>query len=94
MTSPLFKEISAGINELDLDDRAKEVLRAYLRGVRMAHGDGSSIEREERQAFATGLLANRVPRSEIRERLISRFDISRSHAYRVIDEALNLKTVP
>ena len=93
MTSPLFK-ISTGIDGLDLDENAKEVFRAFVRGVRVAHGDGDSIEREERQAFAARLLANRVPRAEIRERLISRFEISRSHAYRVIDEALNTKTVP
>ena len=89
MTSPLFKEISTGIDALDLDERAKEVFRAYLRGVRVAHGDGDSIEREERHVFAAGHLANRVPRSEIRDRLMARFQISRSHAYRVIEDVLN-----
>lgn len=89
MTSPLFKDLSEGLDALNLDENAKEIFRAFLRGVRVAHGDGDNIEREERQAFAAHLLASRVPRCEIRDRLEARFHISRRQAYRVIDDVLN-----
>ena len=89
MTAPLFKDLTTGIDGLDLDDNAKEVFRAFLRGLRVTHGDIGGIEREEREAFAADLLVKRVPRCEIRDRLEARFHISRRQAYRVIDDALN-----
>ena len=89
MTSPIFKDLSTGIESLNLDEEAKQVFRDFVRGVRITHGDGDSIEREEREIFAANLLAKRIPRCEIRDRLMACFEISRSHAYRVIDEALN-----
>lgn len=94
MSAPLFKDLSAGIDALDVDESAKDAFRAFLRGVRVAHGDGDSIEREERLVFAVDLLAKRVARCEIRNRLIARFEISRSHAYRVIDAARSIVTIP
>ena len=89
MTAPLFKDLATGIDSLDLDENAKEVFRAFLRSVRVAHGDGDSIEREERQAFAADLLVKRVPRCKIRDRLEAQFHLSRRQAYRVIEEALS-----
>ena len=85
----MFQDLAAGIDSLDLDEKAKQVFREFVRGVRVAHGEADTIKREERSAFAAALLANRVPRAEIRDRLMSRFQLSRSHAYRIIDEALN-----
>ena len=89
MTASLFKDLMTGIDGLDLNDNAKEVFRAFLRGVRVAHGEGDSIEREERQAFAADLLVKRIPRCEIRDRLETQFHLSRRQAYRVIEEALS-----
>ena len=86
--SLLIQDIYAGIDTLDIDEGAKQRFREFVRGVRVAHGDGVGIEREDRTAFATSLLGARVPRSEIRDRLISRYDLSRRQAYRVIAEAL------
>ena len=90
MTSPIFQQIATGLESLDLDENAKEVFREFVRGVRVAHGDIGGIDRQERHVFAASMLANQVPRSEIRDRLMARFQISRSHAYRVIDDALNV----
>lgn len=88
MSSPIFQDLCAGIDTLDIDEKAKQQFREFVRGVRLAHGDDVGIQREDRGAFATALLAQRVARSEIRERLMARYQLSRRQAYRVIEEAL------
>lgn len=87
--SLLIQDIYAGIDLLNVDEKAKQQFREFVRGVRVAHGDIAGIEREDRTAFAATLLSERVPRSEIRDRLVARYQLSIRHAYRVIEEALD-----
>ncbi|MBK4739211.1 hypothetical protein [Noviherbaspirillum pedocola] len=89
MQSIAILEILEGLNTMDVDQSAKHQFQQLVRAVASSHGV-SWVERQDRTAFARDLLANRVSRPTVRERLIARFGVSRTHAYRIIDEALQL----
>lgn len=82
-------EIIEGVEALTVDPAAKREFRRLVRSVGAAHGL-SVLERVDRVAFAADLLASRVSRPTIRDRLIAVFDVSRTHAYRIIVDALQL----
>ena len=67
------------INQLDLTEEQQAKFRAFA---------GGALMEDERVAFAGRLLRLRTPRPEIRDRLMAREELSRRHAYRVIEAAL------
>ena len=89
MHSVAIREIIAGVDAMDLDPAAKRQFRQLVRAIGAAHGF-SWIEREERTEFARELLAKRVSRATVRDRLIAHFNVSRPQAYRIIGSALQL----
>lgn len=93
MHSVAIREIIAGVDAMDLDPAAKRQFRQLVRAIGAAHGF-AWIEREERTEFARELLAKRVSRATVRDRLIAHFDVSRPQAYRIISSALQLSQKP
>ena len=89
MHSIAIREIIEGVEAMDLDSAAKRQFRQLIRAIGTAHGF-LWIEREERTEFARELLAKRVSRATVRDRLIAHFDVSRPQAYRIISSALQL----
>lgn len=80
-------EIIGRLEGLDVDDGARQAFRNLLLEVGTDHGI-SGLERWQQVAFTRRLLALRVSRPTIRDRLMALYGISRRQAYRLIDEAL------
>ena len=93
MDGTALLEIIEGIGGLDVDRAAKREFSNLVRGIGAAHGC-AQIARLDRTMFARELLMRRVSRATIRDRLIATFGISRAHAYRIIDGALQLSQKP
>jgi hypothetical protein len=89
MNGAALLEIMEGIEMLDADPVAKRKFSDLVRGIGAAHGC-MHVERAERVDFALSLLTRRVSRPTVRDRLIATFGISRPHAYRIINAALQL----
>lgn len=87
--SAAILEIIDRLEALTVDPAAKREFRQLVRSVGVAHGLGA-LERGDRVSFAGELLARRVSRPTIRDRLIAVFDVSRTQAYRIIGDALQL----
>jgi hypothetical protein len=93
MDGAAILEIMDGIGGLDVDPVAKREFSNLVRGIGAAHGC-TQIARLDRTTFARELLMRRVSRPTIRDRLIATFGVSRTHAYRIIDAALQLSQKP
>jgi hypothetical protein len=93
MRSEPIREIIEGVEAMDLDPVAKQQFRQLVRAIGATHGF-SWIEREERTVFARELLARKVSRATVRDRLMAHFSISKTQAYRVIEQALQLSHFP
>lgn len=89
MRSAPFLEIIDRLEGLDVDDGARRAFRRLLLEIGTQHGI-SGLERDEQLAYVRRLLALRVSRPTIRDRLMALYSISRSQAYRLIGEALQL----
>jgi hypothetical protein len=89
MRSHPFLEIIDRLEGLDVDDGARQAFRRLLIEIGTQHGI-SGLERDEQLAYVRRLLALRVSRPTIRDRLIAIYGISRRQAYRLIDEGLKL----
>ncbi|NVD74531.1 hypothetical protein HUX88_29025 [Duganella sp. BJB1802] len=85
----LLLEILAATQALDADPAAKKRFCEAVRQVGIANGV-SCLEREARVLFAGQLLAQRVSRATVRDRLIALYGISRCQAYRIIGGALTV----
>jgi hypothetical protein len=85
----LAHEIIAAMESLQVDESAKAAFRQMMGRICSIHGAAWS-RRDDRIVFARKLLALRVSRATIRDRLIARFNVSRGEAYRSIGEALKL----
>lgn len=85
-------EIMEGIGGMDVDPVAKREFTNLVRGIGVAHGC-AQIARLDRTTFARELLMRGVSRATIRDRLIATFGVSRTHAYRIMDGALELSPV-
>jgi hypothetical protein len=80
------------INSVDAivpDEATRQALKMMIRQTGQAHGY-SMADRGERVIYARRLLDLQVSRPTIRDRLIGAFGISRTEAYRAIDQALKL----
>ena len=89
MHSIAIREIIEGVEAMDLDPAARQQFRQLVRAIGAVHGF-SWIEREDRTVFARELLAKKVSRATVRDRLMAHFSISKTQAYRVIEQALQL----
>ena len=89
MRSAPFLEIIDCLDGLNVDDGARQAFRRLLLEVGNRHGI-SGLEHDEQLTYVRGLLALRVSRPTIRDRLIALYGISKSQAYRLIDEAMRL----
>lgn len=85
-SAPLI-EIISRLEGLDVDDGARATFRSMVLEVSAQHGL-TGFDRDEQLAYARRLLALRVSRPTIRDRLIALYGISRRQAYRLIGEAL------
>lgn len=89
MRSAPFLEVIDRLGGLNVDDGARETFRRLLLEIGTRHGI-SGLERDEQLAYVRRLLALRVSRPTIRDRLMALYSMSRSQAYRLIGEALQL----
>jgi hypothetical protein len=89
MRSAPFLEIIDSLEGLDVDDGARQTFHRLLLEIGTRHGI-SGLERGEQLAFVRRLLALRVSRPTIRDRLMALYGISKRQAYRLIDEGLQL----
>lgn len=89
MRSAPFLEIIDRLECLNVDDGARLAFHQLLLEIGTRHGIGG-LERRKQLVFVRKLLALRVSRPTIRARLMALYGISRSQAYRLIGEALQL----
>jgi hypothetical protein len=89
MDGSALMEIMEGIGALDVDPVAKREFSNLVRGIGAAHGC-VQIVRTDRIIFARELLARKVSRPTVRDRLIATFSVSRPQAYLIMKSALRL----
>jgi site-specific recombinase XerD len=89
MSAGVLQEIMQEVDASNIDPLAKQQFRQLVRTIGAAHGL-AWMEREQRTEFARELLARKVSRPTVRDRLMAHFSISKTQAYRVIEQALQL----
>lgn len=77
------------LEELAIDEPARHAVRNLVLEVGIAYGI-KEVQRCEQMDFIRRLRAARVSRETIRDRLMARYLISRSQAYRLLNEGLQL----
>ncbi|WP_139236723.1 hypothetical protein [Rugamonas rubra] len=96
MRSEAFRDLLDGLNSLDLasvTQQDKDEFRRLIFQVGAAHGV-SLLGPDERVRTARQLLDEGLPRPEVRDRLMSRFHVGDSQAYRDITAALQIVPKP
>lgn len=94
MRPDILRELMANVEGADIDSGAKTTVREMILALSAQHGV-AVFDRDEQLAFVQHLCRNlKEPRSVIRDRLMSRFGLSRTTAYARIDEALQLSEKP
>lgn len=88
MHAPMLQDLLSGVDGLDEPAAVREKLKRLVIRVGAIHGIAPMV-RAERIAFARQLLAARISRPTIRDRLMASFGLSRREAYRTISAALN-----
>lgn len=87
MRTSVFAEILSGVDGLSLDESAKRAVKAVVQNIGRQHGI-KVVDQFDRIEFAQQLMATKISRPTIRDRLMARYDLSRRQAYRVIHSAL------
>jgi len=87
MRSAPILDIMTRLEGLDIDEDARRAVLNLVREVGTQHGI-QGIEHADQIAFVRRLLALRVSRPTIRDRLIALHGVSRRQAYRLIHDAL------
>lgn len=87
-TEALLNDIIDASRTLNLPDPAKVAFQRLVRRMGASHGV-SGMALAEQVEFAGRLLSAGVSRPTIRDRLAALYRISRSQAYKVIQDALN-----
>lgn len=82
-------EIMSRLEGLAIDETARQVFRSLVVDVGTQYGV-RGIGRDDQLAYIRRLLALRVSRSTIRDRLMALYGVSRRQAYRLVDETLQL----
>lgn len=80
-------DVIARLDSLDVDEGAREAFRNLVMDVGRKHGI-KSVERDEQLSHIRRLLAQRISRATIRDRISALYGISARHAYRLIEESL------
>lgn len=94
MRADFLRELMEKVESAEIDTGAKAAVRQMILALSTQHGI-SVFDRDEQLAFVQHLCRNlKEPRSVIRDRLMSRFGLSRTTAYARIDEALQLSEKP
>jgi hypothetical protein len=88
MRSLVLHDIIARTDALDAPIAAKEQFKRLVRHLGAEHGAGG-MAHAEHVDYARRLLQARTSRATIRDRLMALFSISRSQAYKVIQDSLN-----
>jgi len=89
MGKATFENLLADLAGMAVPEEAKRQFEELIK--RRAALDGvTSFDRQERVQFARRLLDLREPRDVIRDRVMSRYEVGRSQAYQVINQALQL----
>lgn len=89
LQSEVILQIIAEVDRIDAHDHAKHSLKRFINETCLAAGI-TVVDRSERVRFARRLLDEGEPRPVIRNRLMTRFGIRKTAAYRAIDIALKL----
>lgn len=89
MRAEVLRDLLADLDLCRADASAVDEFRRMIEAVGMAHGV-NLVGRDVRIGFARQLLDARAPRTEIRDRLMARYDIRESQAYRDIGDALQM----
>lgn len=87
MKAIVIKEIIEGVDGLDADEEAKQQFIQLVSRISGAHG-AQAAALAARISFTRRLLALKVSRATVRERLMALYGVSRRQAYRDIDSAL------
>lgn len=87
MRALVYQILLSEVDALDADDRSKQAFREVIRKTAETEGDSRQWERV---AFARHLLGLREQKAVVRDRLMVRYGVSKRHAYRIIDEAVEL----
>lgn len=89
MRADVLAELLAELGKRKVAPAAMAEVQQAIQEVRVRHGLASSLQ-EQRMAFAREHLAAGRPRTEIRDRLMCRFSIGESQAYRDMQAALQI----
>lgn len=93
MSKAIYQKLLADLAGMNAPEEAKRQFEDLIR--RSAALDGvASLERQERVQFARHLLDLKESRPVIRDRIMARYEVGRSQAYQVIDQALQLSGFP
>ena len=93
MRKSTWQQLIDGLAGIAAPEEAKRQFEELIR--RSAALDGvAGLDRQERAQFARHLLDLREPRAAIRDRLMARYNIGRTQAYQVIEQALQLSGFP
>jgi hypothetical protein len=82
-----YQQLLDGLSLIDAPAEVKRQVENLIRNQAAADGVAMSF-RNDRMQFARHLFDARTARSVIRDRLMRRFDVSESQAYRDINDAL------
>ncbi len=89
MRADVLNDLLAKLDECTAGPEAVAEFRRMIESVGARHGLVAPLQ-EQRVEFARYLLEARRPYTEVRERLIARFAIGKSQAYRDIQAALQV----
>ena len=94
MRADVFNELLAGLEDCEVaGPEAIAEFRRIVESVGAKHGLVAPLQ-EQRTEFARQLLDQRLPRVMVRDRLMARFSIRESQAYRDIHSALQIVPKP
>lgn len=89
MRADVLNDLLAKLEECAAAPEAIAEFRLMIETVGARHGMLAPLQ-DQRIEFARELLGQRRPRAEVRDRLMRRFSIGESQAYRDIHEALQI----
>ena len=83
----IYLQLLDGLAGMDLPDEVKQKYEEMIR-MNAAMNGVTAIDRPERVRYARHLLDLKEPRPAICQRLMTKYEIGRSQAYKVIQDAL------
>lgn len=90
MSKAIYQQLLVDLAGLSAPEEAKRQFEELIR--RSAAFEGvSSLERQERVQFARRLLDLKESRSVIRDRIMAKYGLKQSQAYKVIEQAVTVR---